>query len=244
MTRALAFAAAALAGLLACADPAPDSGAPTPADGVDGTDGAEGTDGADGTDGTDGVAPVGEQPAFANPPEAEDLDPEPGVVRFALTAAPATHTLTDWVTGEDHVYEGYAYNDSLPGPTLRAQLGDTVFVTLTNGLDTPTTIHWHGLDVPYDMDGVMWTNAPVMPGETVTYTFTVDQVGTFWYHPHFDTVHQVDLGLYGVFIVEGLDEPPWTTSSSPSWTTGARPPTPTPTPPTSTAPTARWGPGR
>jgi FtsP/CotA-like multicopper oxidase with cupredoxin domain len=80
-------------------------------------------------------------------------------------------------------------------------------LTLNNELDTATTIHWHGLDVPYDMDGVTWTEDPIGSGESFTYAFTVNQVGTFWYHPHFDTEQQVDLGLYGMLIVEDPTAP-------------------------------------
>ena len=136
-----------------------------------------------------------------SPLEADDGDPAEGVVAVSLSAAPASY---------EHAgiaIDGYAYNGQVPGPTIRAQLGDTVRVTLTNDLDDPTTIHWHGVHVPWDMDGVTWMQDPVGPGESFVYTFTVNQAGSFWYHPHFDTDQQVDLGLYGALIVEDPAEP-------------------------------------
>lgn len=129
---------------------------------------------------------------------AEDLDPADGVVRVALVA----EQVDDGPFGVR-----YTYNGMSPGPTIRAQRGDTVEIELTNALDTPTTIHWHGLHVPFAMDGVVWMGEPIAPGATFTYSFTVDQVGTYWYHPHFDTAKQVDAGLYGAFVVESPDEP-------------------------------------
>jgi FtsP/CotA-like multicopper oxidase with cupredoxin domain len=136
-----------------------------------------------------------------NPDEAIDLNPAPGVLEVQLIAAPTTH-----VIGEVEV-AGYAYNGQTPGPTLRATVGDTLIVELVNDLDVETTIHWHGVSVPWAMDGVTWQSAPVPIGDVFTYTFTLNRAGTFWYHPHFDTERQVDLGLYGVLIVEDPAEP-------------------------------------
>ena len=131
--------------------------------------------------------------ALTSPPEAEDLDPAEGAVRFALRA--------------EATADGFAYNGTVPGPTLRAKVGDAVTVELTNALAEPTTIHWHGLSVPFAMDGATWQVDPVAAGSSFTYTFTVETAGTFWYHPHIDTAHQVDRGLYGVFVVEDPTEP-------------------------------------
>ena len=154
------------------------------------------------TDPADTDPPLVEHSSLPIIAEATDLDDDPDVLHVALTAAPHRFRV-----GDDEV-DGYAYNGQVPGPTLRAKRGDLVKVDITNDLDVPTTIHWHGLHVPYAMDGVTWTEAPIAPGETFTATFTLDQVGTYWYHPHFDTARQVDLGLYGVFIVEDPSEPP------------------------------------
>jgi FtsP/CotA-like multicopper oxidase with cupredoxin domain len=140
-------------------------------------------------------------PVVTSPAEATDLDDDPTVLHVALTAA-----AQDLEVG-GQVRPVFAYNGQVPGPTLRAQLGDTLVVDLTNDLEFPTTIHWHGLDVPYDMDGVVWQRAPVAPGESFQYRFELNQAGTFWYHPHFDTERQVDLGLYGVVVVEDPADP-------------------------------------
>ncbi len=134
-----------------------------------------------------------------SPEEAEDLDPADDVLHVSLTAAP----VADGLDGE----AGYAYNGQIPGPTLRATVGDTLVVDLQNDLAVPTTIHWHGVHVPWAMDGAPWMVEPLGPGESTTITFTLSQVGTFWYHPHFDTDSQVDRGLYGVLVVEDPAEP-------------------------------------
>jgi FtsP/CotA-like multicopper oxidase with cupredoxin domain len=193
--------------LIACTtNPKPGDNPPNPDSGTTtGTDGNEGTD--EGTDTGDDGTPL-DQPPFANPPEAEDIDPNPAVAHFTLRAAPHTHTLTDWRTGTTRTVDGYAYNSTTPGPTLRVQLGQEVVVDITNDLDVPTTVHWHGIAVPYEMDGVTWSEAPIAPGETFTARFTPDRPGVAWYHPHFDTEHQVDHGLYGVLIVEDPADPP------------------------------------
>lgn len=134
-----------------------------------------------------------------SPAEAEDLDPADDILHVSLTAAPVAEGLD----GDP----GYAYNGQIPGPTLRATVGDTLVVDLQNDLDAPTTLHWHGVHVPWAMDGAPWMVEPLGPGESTTITFTLGQVGTFWYHPHFDTDSQVDRGLYGVLVVEDPEEP-------------------------------------
>ncbi|MCB9796506.1 MAG: multicopper oxidase family protein [Alphaproteobacteria bacterium] len=187
----------ALLALLACGEKDPPD---SPIDDSPGRDSAPTDDSQ-----TDSQAPA--YPSFANPAEAEDLDPAEGSVRFELTAAPFVQEVTDPETGEVLSFEGFAYNGQTPGPTLRGQLGDRFELTLTNDLDSPTTIHWHGLDVPFEMDGVTWMTDPIEPGEQFTYRFTLEHAGTFWYHPHFDTDRQVDNGLYGVLIVEDPAEP-------------------------------------
>ncbi|MEY3212991.1 MAG: hypothetical protein RIT28_3472, partial [Pseudomonadota bacterium] len=148
-------------------------------------------------------APVEEPlPRLVSPAEAIDEDPAPGAFLLTLTAAPAEHVLPG---GE--LLSGYAYNGQTPGPTIRVSLGDAVTVTLVNQLDQPTTVHWHGLVVPWEADGATWMLGGVAPGESRTVTFTATKAGTFWYHPHMNTDRQVDAGLYGVLIVEDPAEP-------------------------------------
>ena len=91
-------------------------------------------------------------------------------------------------------------NGSLPAPTLRVREGETVTLRVTNRLSEPTAIHWHGVTLPAEMDGVPGISFPgIAPGETFTYRFTLRQSGTYWYHAH--TLHE-QTGLYGALIVE------------------------------------------
>ena len=122
---------------------------------------------------------------------------------FEITAAPA-----DVPLGEGRITKMWAYNGTVPGPTLRVRLGDIVRVRFTNHLPQPTTIHWHGVRVPNAMDGVPGvTQPPVQPGESFTYEFTPKDAGTFWFHPHVRASEQVERGLYGVLVVEDADPP-------------------------------------
>lgn len=132
------------------------------------------------------------------PPEAPDLDPAPDVLHVALTAsigAMFDHSVT------------WAYERTVPGPTLRARVGDTLVVDLHSDLPDDTSIHWHGVHLPWDQDGIEWIQTSVPPGGDRTYTFPLDRAGTYWYHPHFDSAGQVDAGLYGMLVVEDPAEP-------------------------------------
>lgn len=91
-------------------------------------------------------------------------------------------------------------NGSLPAPTLRWREGDTVTLRVTNRLPEMTAIHWHGILLPYGMDGVPGISFPgIAPGETFVYRFKVQQTGTYWYHAH--TLHE-QTGLYGAIIID------------------------------------------
>lgn len=92
-------------------------------------------------------------------------------------------------------------NQQLPGPTLRFKQGDTVTIRVSNKLKVPTSIHWHGIILPTEMDGVPSLSFQgIMPGETFTYQFTLNQSGTYWYHSH--SGFQEQTGLYGAIVVE------------------------------------------
>jgi CopA family copper-resistance protein len=92
-------------------------------------------------------------------------------------------------------------NGQLPAPLLRWRQGDTVTLRVTNRLPVPSSIHWHGVVVPADMDGVPGLSfSGVPPGETYTYRFQVNQSGTYWYHSH--TRFQEQTGLYGPLVIE------------------------------------------
>lgn len=95
----------------------------------------------------------------------------------------------------------WAYGDRLPGPEIRLRKGERLRAQLTNKLPAPTTIHWHGLAIPNDMDGVpVLTQPAVAPGGDFTYQFVVPDAGTYWYHSHEGT--QLDRGLYGPLVIE------------------------------------------
>jgi FtsP/CotA-like multicopper oxidase with cupredoxin domain len=136
------------------------------------------------------------------PPLAEDLNPDPAIVEVRLTAAPAQHA---YLAGIPTTV--WAFNGSIPGPTIEAQKGDEVIVHFTNGLPEPTTIHWHGLRVPNDMDGAGRLLQPIRAGGTFEYRFVVLDAGTFWYHPHVRSDVQVEKGLYGAIVVRDPAEP-------------------------------------
>jgi CopA family copper-resistance protein len=94
-----------------------------------------------------------------------------------------------------------AVNGQVPGPLLRMKQGDLVTLHVTNRLRARSSIHWHGLIVPADMDGVPGLSFPgIAPGETFTYRFRVNQYGTYWYHAH--SRFQEQTGLYGPLIID------------------------------------------
>ncbi|GAC1339088.1 MAG: copper resistance system multicopper oxidase [Acetobacteraceae bacterium] len=95
----------------------------------------------------------------------------------------------------------HAVNGSVPGPILRWRQGDTVTLNVTNRLREPTSIHWHGIRSPSNMDGVPGLSfRGIAPGETFSYRIPLLQSGTYWYHSH--SMFQEQTGLYGALIVE------------------------------------------
>lgn len=130
------------------------------------------------------------------PALAEDVNLDPTVVEIFLTAREA---VWDFNTGNDTAI--FTYNGVLPGPMIEANVGDTLIVHLCNDLPVETTIHWHGLETPANMDGSHIAQGAVPPGGTFRYEFPLLVAGTFWYHPHIQTNVQVEKGLYGALIV-------------------------------------------
>lgn len=123
---------------------------------------------------------------------------EAGVKVFDLTMKQVR-----WNILSDVTVTAWTYNGTVPGPLIRVTEGDEVRIVTRNELPDPTTIHWHGIDVPNEMDGVPdVTQAPIMPGETFTYEFVAQPAGTFMYHSHFEGDKQVGLGLYAPFIID------------------------------------------
>lgn len=98
--------------------------------------------------------------------------------------------------------EGMTINGALPGPTLRFTEGEDAVIHVRNDTDEPTSLHWHGLIVPAEMDGVPGMNGfpGIAPGESFTYRFTIRQSGTYWYHSHSGLQEQ--MGVYAPLIIE------------------------------------------
>ncbi|EDY51018.1 truncated multicopper oxidase [Streptomyces clavuligerus] len=121
--------------------------------------------------------------------------------RVRLTATPATLELGGGLT-----VRSWAYGDRLPGREVRATAGDTLALTLANNLPESTSLHWHGLALRNDMDGVPGlTQRPIAAGAEFTYRFALSDPGTYWFHPHSGV--QQDRGLYAPLIVEDPKEP-------------------------------------
>jgi FtsP/CotA-like multicopper oxidase with cupredoxin domain len=114
---------------------------------------------------------------------------------------------TEWEFAPGRAIRGFGCNGQVPGPLIEANVGDTVEVRLRNNLPQATTIHWHGIRVPAEMDGTEAVQPPVEPGETFEYRFVVPDAGTFWYHSHTNETEQLERGLYGALIVRGFNEP-------------------------------------
>lgn len=109
-----------------------------------------------------------------------------------------------WEVSPGRFIDAFGYNGQVPGPEIRVRTGDRIRFVLKNELAESTIVHFHGLEVPNEMDGVPFiTQPPVRPGESFTYEFTVvDPPGTYMYHSHHNAVAQVGKGLLGAFIVE------------------------------------------
>lgn len=117
---------------------------------------------------------------------------------FTIVAKEAKHQLNSAVS-----VDAWTFNGSVPGSQIRVKVGEKVKITLKNELPDPVSIHWHGIPVPNEMDGIPGiTQDAVQPGESFTYEFTATHPGTYMYHTHQEAVNQMDKGLYGSFIVE------------------------------------------
>jgi FtsP/CotA-like multicopper oxidase with cupredoxin domain len=130
--------------------------------------------------------------------QARDRNPDPRIVEIDLTAR-----IADVEVAIGKTVRAWTYDGGIPGPLIRAQVGDRVIVHFTNDLPQPTTIHWHGVRVPIDMDGVPDISQPeVKRGDSFTYDFVVRDAGLYWYHPHVMSAAQVGFGLYGALLVD------------------------------------------
>lgn len=101
-----------------------------------------------------------------------------------------------------------AVNNQIPGPILHFKKGDHVTINVNNHLDKGTSVHWHGLIVPWQMDGVSGVSQkPIPPGGVFHYKFTLYQSGTYWYHAHSGLQEQE--GVYGAFLIDPLTSSPY-----------------------------------
>jgi len=139
---------------------------------------------------------VGAQPDIQPPPRA--MLPGGQVREFRFVVRPGK-----WEIMPGTAVDAWTYNGQVPGPELRVREGDLVRVIVKNALPVPTTIHWHGVDLDWRMDGPPGTNQdPILPGKTFTYEFVATPAGTRFYHSHVDPEVQMELGLYGALIIE------------------------------------------
>ena len=136
-------------------------------------------------------------------PVPQDLNPDPNVLEIELEARVADVEILPGTTTP-----AWTYNGDVPGPMIRAKVGDRVIVHFKNSLPEETTLHWHGIRVPNEMDGAPGvTQDPIATGGEFRYEFELKDAGTYWYHPHTDSSAQVGRGLYGAFIVDDPGDP-------------------------------------
>ncbi|MGH7586771.1 MAG: multicopper oxidase family protein, partial [Gemmatimonadales bacterium] len=150
------------------------------------------------------LAPVSLAEVAAQSALPRDLTPRRRTVEVTLAAGAARLELVPGTATEV-----FAYNGTVPGPVLEFREGDHVVVHFRNDLPVPTTVHWHGLHLPFASDGSPFH--PVAPGESYDYEFDIPPgtAGTYWYHPHpnHETGVQVARGLYGAIVVRAPDDP-------------------------------------
>lgn len=137
------------------------------------------------------------KPVFVNTPDIPNLPftMDGNVKVFKLVAEVVEREL---VPGRK--MKVWGYNGSVPGPTIQVTQGDRVRVILENRLPEPTTMHWHGFEIPVGMDGMPYiSQQPILPGQSFAYEFNLHQEGTFFYHSH--GAMQEMLGMIGMFIM-------------------------------------------
>lgn len=102
----------------------------------------------------------------------------------------------------------WTFNGQVPGAPVRVTHGEPLAITVSNRLEVPTAVHWHGIRLPNAMDGVAGLTQPaIAPGAQFVYTFTPPDAGTYWYHSHVNAYEQVGRGLYGPLIIEEKNPP-------------------------------------
>lgn len=131
-----------------------------------------------------------------NAQSSETVELSDGEV-FQLEAKPVVKNI------DDNLIRMYSYNGQIPGPMLKVTQGSSIDIDFKNNLDIETTVHWHGIRVQNEFDGVPdFTQEPIMPGDSFTYTLDFPDEGIYWYHPHIRDEIGQELGLYGAILVE------------------------------------------
>lgn len=144
--------------------------------------------------------------SYTAPPDArgdQTLTPrvENGVKVFDLELS-----VIKWYILPNKQVMAYAFNKQVPGPRIRVTEGDRIRMIVKNNLPEPTSVHWHGMILPNQMDGpAEITQPPIEPGQTYTYEFTTQQAGTYFYHSHLEPDRQQTLGMYGALIIDPKD---------------------------------------
>jgi FtsP/CotA-like multicopper oxidase with cupredoxin domain len=136
---------------------------------------------------------------YGNQPAKYVLDSD-GAKHFTMTAKQVM-----WEVTKGHRVLAWTFDGMVPGPQIRVTAGDHVRVTINNQFPEPTTVHFHGLQIPSKADGVPGVGQdPIATGKSYTYDFTVvdSDAGTHWYHSHYDDLRQVAGGFYGAFVVD------------------------------------------
>ena len=143
-----------------------------------------------------------------NPPPASRAAKMEAAIKAAEAARPHSgHTVTATLTAQQTDIDlggvtarTFAYGSTIPGPLIRANVGDELAITVQNRLGEPTSVHWHGLALRNDMDGVEPATPNIPAGQDFTYRFSVPNAGTYWAHPHVGL--EEDMGLYLPVIVD------------------------------------------
>ncbi len=143
---------------------------------------------------------VGKEPDFWRKPMEPVMDGDVKVFNLVCQDI-------QWETSPGMTFPAMAYNGTIPGPEIRITEGDKVRIVMKNEMKQSTAIHFHGVRLPNDQDGVPYiTQKPVKSGETGTYEFTARNSGTHMYHSHHNAAEQVTSGLLGSFIIEPKDK--------------------------------------
>jgi len=167
--------------------------------------------GSNGTSGVSGMGASGSASATAGAALISPADPRIEAAERKRTSTGRTTTVR--LTAQPGTLDlggttvnTWAFDGQLPGKTIRLSTGDTLDAQIINHLTVPTAVHWHGVALRNDMDGVPpITQSAVAPGSSFTYRFIADAPGTYWFHPHVGV--QLDRGLYGALIVADPHEP-------------------------------------